>query len=56
MSFSTAKAQLLPVHPITQNELPSEVYSLLQDHRGQLWFSSDHGLYEYDGYDFKVWT
>lgn len=33
----------------------STVYSILQDHKGFLWFGTDDGLNLYDGYSFKVY-
>jgi len=32
----------------------SEVYSVTQDKDGYLWFSTDHGLARFDGYQFKT--
>ncbi|HPE43843.1 MAG TPA: two-component regulator propeller domain-containing protein, partial [Bacteroidales bacterium] len=38
-----------------RNGLPSsEVYDVLQDEKGYLWFSTDHGLARYDGYRFMI--
>src|SRR5687767_1111193 len=34
----------------------SEVYDVLQDSKGFLWFSTDLGVSRYDGYDFKNFT
>ena len=39
-----------------QNGLPSsEVYDVLQDNRGYMWFSTDQGLARFDGYRFQVY-
>jgi ligand-binding sensor domain-containing protein/two-component sensor histidine kinase len=39
------------------NGLPSnEVYNILQDKEGYLWFATDHGVVKYDGYNFKTYT
>lgn len=46
-----------PVHWHFTNEqgLPSsEVYDVLQDQRGYMWFATDQGIVRYDGYNFKV--
>jgi ligand-binding sensor domain-containing protein len=37
------------------NGLPSsEVYDIFQDAKGYLWFSTDHGLARFDGYQFRA--
>lgn len=37
-----------------EDGLPSlEVYNVLQDNNGYLWFSTDRGICRYDGYEFK---
>ncbi|KAF0131130.1 MAG: diguanylate cyclase [Bacteroidetes bacterium] len=46
-----------PYHRIYDGRfgLPSsEVYSVTQDREGYLWFSTDHGLARFDGYQFKT--
>jgi two-component sensor histidine kinase len=41
-------------HYSTKDGLPSsEVYCVLKDHEGYLWFSTDNGLSRFDGYEFK---
>lgn len=41
-------------HYTTEDGLPSnEVYDLLQDRHGFLWFATDNGLSQYDGYEFR---
>ncbi|HRX29955.1 MAG TPA: two-component regulator propeller domain-containing protein, partial [Saprospiraceae bacterium] len=38
----------------TDDGLPSsEVYDVLQDRDGYMWFSTDNGLSRFDGYEFK---
>lgn len=38
----------------TEEGLPSnEVYSLFQDKNGTMWFATDRGLSQYNGYEFK---
>lgn len=39
-------------HGLSQNT----VYSILQDHKGYIWFGTDDGLNRFDGYTFKVYT
>lgn len=34
----------------------SEVYDILQDKKGILWFATDRGLTSYDGYEFRKYT
>ncbi len=52
-------AQPVPMfhHFSTVDGLPSsQTYQVLQDKKGYLWFSSDHGLTRYNGYEFKTYT
>lgn len=39
-------------HGLSQNT----VYSIIQDHKGFIWFGTDDGLNRYDGYSFKTYT
>ncbi len=40
-----------------EDGLPSsQLYNVVQDKNGYLWFSTDHGLVRYDGYAFKTYT
>ncbi|MGZ4156460.1 MAG: ligand-binding sensor domain-containing protein [Bacteroidia bacterium] len=34
----------------------SEIYSILQDSKGYMWFSSDAGVCRFDGYSFRTFT
>ncbi|HTB07481.1 MAG TPA: two-component regulator propeller domain-containing protein [Bacteroidia bacterium] len=34
----------------------SEVYSVMQDSKGYMWFGTDHGASRFDGYSFKSFT
>ncbi len=44
-------------HYTTENGLPSsEVYSILEDKKGNIWFSTDRGVARFDGYEFKTFT
>jgi hypothetical protein len=44
-------------HFTIENGLPSsEIYVVLQDKKGNLWFGTDRGLVRYDGYDFKTFS
>lgn len=49
---------MLPFDNYTVNNgLPSsEVYHVMQDSKGFMWFSTDHGVCRYDGYQFKTFT
>lgn|GEM_PF-4458106 len=41
----------------TENGLPSsEIYSGWQANDGKLWFTSDRGVFNYNGYSFKIYT
>lgn len=41
----------------TKEGLPSnEVYCLLQDRKGYIWFGTDRGLVKYNGYRFETYT
>lgn len=45
------------LHYTPQHGLPSsQIYQVLQDNNGYLWFASDHGLAKYNGYEFKKFT
>ncbi|HTA27853.1 MAG TPA: two-component regulator propeller domain-containing protein [Bacteroidia bacterium] len=48
----------LPFQNFTVSDgLPSsEVYHAMQDSKGFMWFSTDHGVCRYDGYQFKTFT
>lgn len=44
-------------HFTTEEGLPgSQVYQVLPDSAGVLWFATDHGLVSYNGYEFKTWS
>ena len=34
----------------------SEVYQVIQDKKGYMWFATDRGVVKYDGYNFKKFT
>ena len=55
LSFLIGKTQELNFHQYTtKNGLPSsEVYDIIQDNHGFIWFATDHGLSRYDGYNFE---
>lgn len=46
-----------PFHHLSfESGLPSsQIYSVLQDSKGNMWFSTDAGVVKYDGYFFKVY-
>ena len=47
---------IVPLHRLytTSDGLPSsEVYRVLQDKNGYMWFATDNGLSRFDGYEFK---
>lgn len=44
-------------HFTTEDGLPgSQVYQVISDKDGILWFATDHGLVSYNGYEFKTWS
>ncbi|HXB13445.1 MAG TPA: two-component regulator propeller domain-containing protein, partial [Bacteroidia bacterium] len=58
-SFSNALTQtILPLNNYNIHDgLPSsEVYHVMQDSKGFMWFGTDHGVCRYDGYYFKTFT
>jgi ligand-binding sensor domain-containing protein/serine phosphatase RsbU (regulator of sigma subunit) len=62
VSFSSGKAfsqrDAIEFERISVEEglTQSTIYSILQDHKGFLWFGTDDGLNRYDGYNFKVYS
>ncbi len=45
------------IHYTTKDGLPtSQLYQAYQDTKGYMWFTSDHGLVRYNGYEFKTFT
>lgn len=52
---ATDSAQIL--HYTIENGLPSNnVYSIIQDSKGYLWFATDNGIIKYNGYTFRVFN
>ncbi|MEL7161099.1 MAG: two-component regulator propeller domain-containing protein, partial [Bacteroidota bacterium] len=44
------------IHYTTDDGLPStEVYCVLEDRRGYMWFGTDNGVVRFDGYSFKTY-
>ncbi len=44
-------------HYTVEHGLPSaEVYEVMQDRLGYLWFATDRGICRYDGYNFRTYT
>ncbi len=41
---------------ITDGLSQSSIYSIYQDSQGYMWFGTEEGLNEYNGYDFKIYT
>ena len=41
----------------TLDGLPSsQIYQVIEDKKGYLWFATDHGVARYNGYEFKVFS
>ena len=58
MYFATTGLTQSPVYQsfTIDDGLPgNEVYQVLQDRQGHLWFATDKGLARYDGYNFKTY-
>lgn len=52
-----ARAQVSYKNFTTEHGLPSsQVYDILQDSKGYIWFGTDRGLCRYDGYEFVTLT
>lgn len=44
-------------HYTTEDGLPSsEIYSVIQDKKGNMWMGTDRGLVKFDGYEFRTFT
>jgi ligand-binding sensor domain-containing protein len=44
-------------HYTTTDGLPSSsIYFVMQDSKGYMWFTTDHGVARYNGYEFKVFS
>ena len=60
INISLLKSQVVSPsfrHFTTEDGLPSsEVYSVIQDKKGNLWFGTDRGAARYDGYSFRTFT
>ncbi len=50
-----SKAQRFNFHNLGI-DLPSECYCVIQDSKGYMWFSSENGLYRYDGNSLKCFN
>ena len=59
MSLSLAAQVPQPVlrQFTTLDGLPSsQIYQVIEDKKGYLWFATDHGVARYNGYEFKVFS
>ena len=58
--ISYIKAQVVSPsfrHFTTEDGLPSsEVYNILQDRKGNIWFGTDRGVARFDGYEYRTFT
>ena len=56
-SVHLAAQQPLFINYSVKDGLPSsEVYDILEDHNGYIWFATDAGVSRYDGYHFRNYT
>lgn len=61
MSMSLSLIAQLPQPVLRQfttlDGLPSsQIYQVIEDKKGYLWFATDHGVARYNGYEFKVFS
>lgn len=61
MSMSLSLAAQLPQPVLRQfttlDGLPSsQIYQVIEDRKGYLWFATDHGVSRYNGYEFKIFS
>lgn len=61
MSMSLSLVAQLPQPVLRQfttlDGLPSsQIYQVIEDKKGYLWFATDHGVARYNGYEFKVFS
>ena len=57
MPLSAQKPQPVMRQFTTLNGLPSsQIYQVIEDNKGYLWFASDHGVARYNGYEFKIFS
>src|SRR5437773_975313 len=57
LSFYSASAQVAYRNYSPSDGLPSsQVYDILQDSHGYMWFATDRGVTRYDGYTFNTFT
>jgi ligand-binding sensor domain-containing protein len=61
LSMSLSLAAQLPQPVLRQfttlDGLPSsQIYQVIEDRKGYLWFATDHGVARYNGYEFKVFS
>ena len=59
MSFNIYSQKSTPLfrHFSPEDGLPSsQVYQVIQDKEGYLWFATDHGVARYNGYEYKTYT
>jgi ligand-binding sensor domain-containing protein len=60
--FLTAASGVNAQQPVytsftVENGLPSnEVYDIFEDSLGYIWFATDHGIAQYDGYNFRSYS
>jgi ligand-binding sensor domain-containing protein len=52
----SAQSPVLKNFSVKEGLLSSEVYALIQDSKGYIWFATENGVCRYDGVSFKAFT
>jgi len=56
VNLAISQSVLLKNYGVKDGLPSSEVYHVMQDSKGYMWFATDHGVSRFDGYKFKNFT
>ncbi len=56
LALGTANAQKYKNYTVDNGLPSSEVFQVVQDHKGYIWIATNHGVVQFDGYKFKPFT